>query len=151
MCLYYANKINLEEDLTVYKVFLEELRVFYTMKKTIISPYTGFEWEIGKIYEIKKFEPKLKIIQTKTLKDAHFITTEEKQVYGDAFHSYATIEGAQTLYNTILNDYGLGKDIAIYECVIPKNSHFVYTGHFVNCSDIEYASEKLKVIKKIEF
>lgn len=140
MCLFDATEIKLEKDLTVYKVLT-------VINGKLCSPYyTDFNWEIDKTYEIKKDKPDIRH-NTVPSRFYPLKTIKYIEIEGDAFHTFRTIDDAkifcENCSGVLFNDFRL----VIYECVIPKSSKFVYTDRV----GLQYASEKLKLVKEITF
>ena len=126
MCLANAEQIVLEKDLVVYKALLEK-------NGELMSPFfKEFKWEIGKLFETKKNYPKWSFM------------CNNLHIFGDAFHTFADLPTAQKYMKDFIPSYN--RQIVFCECVIPKNSNYVY----VSKDGLEYASEKLKINKILD-
>lgn len=135
MCLYMPKKRDINEDIIAYKV----LKIGKNHKKT--SPiYKTFIWKINKEYAINTNEPDI------TLYDEYL------EINGNAFHTFKFLDDAKTAlisYKNRHNIFDKLQDMAIYECIIPQNTNFLYEG--ITGNNFQgYASEKLIIKKKIK-
>lgn len=141
MCLKFPNKINLEKDLTVYKIFAVK-----SDSNVLCSPfYRNYVWKKNKVYSTNTNEPIITSV-CYSLEDAVNYTIIE----GNAFHSYMKLQDALNVKNLLNKNYTLTKDafLIVCKCIIPKDSNFVYRG--ISSYVVSYASEKLKIIETVE-
>ena len=146
MCLFNANIINLEEDLTVYKILIKNRTVTYGDKKytfELCSPYYPYNWKLNTEYNTN-CQP-YSFWQYMGHKNV-------LNVYGNAFHSFENfndaIDGLMEITSHNINtEYGKNTFV-IAECVIPKSSEFVYCGYFDKAPC--YASTSL-IVKEIVY
>lgn len=129
MCLFDPKQIKLNEDITVYKVLIQD-------SEKLTSPYYPYDWELNKEYKIND-KP---VIRDYAL---------YKTISGNTFHTFKNFDDARNERIEILpafEVYPPNLKIVIAECIIPKSSEYVYEGTFGNAQ--AYASSSL-IIKKI--
>lgn len=113
-----------QEDIVVYKV-LEKYR------ELTISPYQGFEYEIGKEY--------------KTRMEPYFDCTYYKIKEG--FYSFLNEEDAKS-EKIWIEDYCIGNwNLCCFRCIIPKGTNVVYGKY---CKKDVIVSEAIKVIEEVK-
>lgn len=128
MCLTCSKKINIVDDLTVYKVF------YINDNNEICSPiYSNCKWNVNETKSTNVDEPD--------------ITPYDfgNEIEGNAIHSFKSINDATSYFKNLERYFD--SMFAVYECVIPKTSKFLYEGKFG--TQVSYASEKLTPIKQI--
>ena len=112
-----------EKDITVYKVFA-------IGRFGLRSPYYPYFWEFNKVHSTRLQKPYMDMYGN---------------IQGCAFHSFANRVDAD-LERQKLERNTLYERFVVCECVIPKDSLFIYEGTY-NRSD-GYASEKLQIVDK---
>ena len=145
MCLYNPKQISLKKDLIAYKV------ITITNDNKLLSPYfNDFTWELNQMYSINT--------QTPDILQKHDL----KLIKGNAFHTFKNLKDAKEFrnHNNTINyfhnklNFGSSQDIkeyAVFKCIIPKSSNFVYEG-FNGLPPLDtpsFASEKLILLEKI--
>lgn len=132
MCLRKAEKINLEKDLVVYKVFR------YNKDGDYVSPFVATSWKVGEQKSIDAPWPS-------------FLDEENTVIGGYAFHSFQRRESAWALAD--LHGYLYPSDkYIVAKCIIPKETLYVFKGYSEVGLDIEngYASHDLKFVEVVE-
>ena len=122
-------------DITCYKVLLVEGK---WPRKKLYSPIWGeFVWKRGKTYSTGVDVPEIE----------HNFTKDWEEVYGGAFHTFCNLTDAINMAN---NKTSKHNTYCVYECVIPKDTKFLYEGTIGgSCMAPGYASEKLIVKKPV--
>lgn len=136
MCLYEATKINPKEDITCYKlVETGRLRYSNTPPTNPVQPpvlrspyYSNKTWKLGK---------------TETLNKCIHPELVGSEIYGGAYHSYASLLNAVR----VASKHSM-YEVAVLKCIIPKSSKYVYKGT-VYSGDKGFASQKLKPVKVV--
>lgn len=132
MCLSKAERIKLEKDLVVYKVFRDTREGYYT------SPFVGTSWNVGEQKSVDAPWPS-------------FLDEEKTRIGGHAFHSFQRRESAWMLAE--LRSYLFPSDkYIVAKCIIPKDTPYVFKGYSEVNFDIEdgYASHDLKFVEILE-
>ena len=138
-----------DDDIPCYKVFIVENGEFK-------SPYFDYtKWVVGHTRRIHDLESQITVLGEpcpEIVKETSSQGDVSYNIYGRAFHSYKTLEGANYVYNYLLRNIPnissicpskKPESVAILECVIPKESKYTYEGtsDFVYST---YASQQLK-------
>lgn len=127
MCLRHPNKIEIDKDTICYKVVTKKLT------GELVSPYMASKYPLGKTKKLQRSEPIFK---------------------WDNFHDYEIIEGGA--YHTFkkykdAKKYAIadGWNGVVIQCIIPKNTKFIYEGWYDTYVGMfpSYASEKVKPVK----
>ena len=154
MCLENIKRLEQPtNDIKCYKVLqVDGMWLF----RTLWSPIMYYKWKQGKVYATGRNEP---IIEP-DLRAGKPEWGVVNRVEGGSFHTYADRDAAIRICNEF-NKYELSKEpsvfrrfrYAVYECVIPADSNFVYEGTYTCFSggkeDKCFASEKLRIGKCI--
>jgi len=119
-------------EIPCYKVF--RVKGFWPFRKLMSPFHTETVWKRGKVNEIGKDEPKADEWHT--------------HISGDAFHSFEHLKDAIDEVDIMNKNCG-GVRYRVYECVIPKDTKFLYDGYYGGSFIRNYASEKLKVVKRV--
>lgn len=138
MCLRNAKKIEPAGDITCYKVVVPFVNKKDGDRIDYSSPYQSRKkWVLGKMSTIgKRNHPEIyRMEDDKTM-----------VIYRGAYHSFVNkldaINFCKHYYATSL---------VVLECIIPKDSKYVYEGEFTTwtCTYKSYASHKLKPIREV--
>lgn len=142
MCLSNAKKIELENDLTVYKV----VRI-YDGNEDDIYPLVGHGHYRFNVIESSDCQSAGgELFGTKML---YSIMNDEYRIYDGMFHSFSELYDCDKYVESIYNDV---PNLKIVECVIPKES-LVFEGDFCYYDVLRwkvksYASNKI-IYKRI--
>ena len=122
-------------DITCYKVLVVEGK--WPRKKLCSPMFSDFVWKRGKTYSTGVDKPEVEYNHTK----------DWYEVMGDAFHTFGNLADAINFANSMASH---NQPYYVYECVIPKDTKFLYEGTVGgSCMAPGYASEKLIVKKPI--
>jgi len=139
MCLNKAKKLNIvhdgtEIDRTCYKVLLVKGK--WPFRKLHSPLWDDFTWKKNKMYSATACEEP----------DRTRIGDDKWEVDGRSFHSFMNLLDACFVAEEIKKNKQ--EDYRVYECIIPKDTRFVYEGEY-GCGYGSYASEKLIVKKQV--
>lgn len=131
MCQVNSVRINQENDIVCYKVFRKKL-----FSNKLYSVFQDFTWKVNKVHAIHSYVPNINY---------------HREIYSNAFHSFQSLDGAQELCACKNKESILVfSKYVVYECIIPKNSKFVYSGYtMLKDYTASFASEKLIPIKQV--
>ena len=111
------------DDIVVYKVLFKR-------DDTIISPYWGFIYELGKEY--------------KTIEEIDKVPFYECYEVYEGFHSFLTLKDARNELKK-LQEYDSCR-YCCFRCIIPKGTHVVYGKY---CAKDAIVSEAIKVVEEV--
>jgi len=150
MCLIDYKKI----DTSKRKRGIKCYKVLETTYGTFDSPLFGdhdggHAWTIGEIREIEAETPWL----TDTYRSNPTTDFYAPCITGDGYHTCKTLKSVKE-YLKWLNGHGSIRKFVIAECMIPKDTKYVYEGTAVVSSDDEgypgYVSQSLKIVKLLK-
>ena len=126
MCLTTFTKYpsKATKDIVCYKYLIKKKGI-----KGLMSPFTGFRWEVRKEYTADRSAPR-------------FVSNNIKDGY---FHSYEYKDSAEFEAEIFTNTRCGVAEYHIVKCIIPKGSRY-YKGIHTGGAD-GYASKKIKIVE----